>query len=95
MNTESNKPVQDDAGPEVESPDKISPAKALFCGNIIRSLFWPFPRVGADEEETLRMVLDSLDRFLEAREKTFVNGTQAACSQRNSYKVRGTSGCSA
>ena len=49
----------------------VSPAKALFCGDIVRSLFWPFPQVSADEEETLRMVLDSVDRFLEGREKEF------------------------
>lgn len=71
MNTETNKPVQDDAAPEIESPGQISPAKALFCGNIVRSLFWPFPNVSSDEDETLRMVLDSLDRFLEDREKDF------------------------
>ena len=57
--------------PESEAPKNISPAKALFCGNIVRPLFWPFPQVSSDEEETLRMVLDSVDRFLEGREKEF------------------------
>jgi len=49
----------------------ISPAKALFCGNIVRSLFWPFPQVSPDEDETLRMVLDSVDRFLDDKADDF------------------------
>ena len=49
----------------------ISPAKALFCGNIVKSLFWPYPPVSPDEVDTLRIVLDSVDRFLEDKRDDF------------------------
>ena len=49
----------------------ISLAKALFCGNIVKSLFWPYPPVSSDEVDTLRIVLDSVDRFLEDKRDDF------------------------
>jgi len=49
----------------------VSPAKALFCGTIVKPLFWPFPKVSAEEDETLRMVLESVDRFLEDKAEDF------------------------
>jgi len=55
----------------ITSDDNISPAKALFYGNIVKSLIWPFPRIDSEEEETLRMVLDSVDHFLEGRQEEF------------------------
>jgi alkylation response protein AidB-like acyl-CoA dehydrogenase len=42
----------------------ISPAKALFRGEIIQSALWPFPGVKAEQKEMLDMVVDSVDRFL-------------------------------
>lgn len=49
----------------------ISPVKALFCGNIEKSSFWPFPAIDAAESETLGMVVESVDRFLENREQEY------------------------
>ncbi len=55
-----------------EVADKnISPAKALFHGSIVKSLFWPFPEINSETEEMLRMVLDSVDHFLEGRQDEF------------------------
>lgn len=71
MKAETTSPVQHKGESDVPEDADISPAKALFCGNIVRSLFWPFPQVSPDEEETLRMVLDSVDRFLEGKEDDF------------------------
>ncbi|HNP36837.1 MAG TPA: acyl-CoA dehydrogenase family protein [Woeseiaceae bacterium] len=48
-----------------------SPAKALFCGNIEKSGFWPFPEIDNSESETLGMVLESVDRLLENREDDY------------------------
>ena len=49
----------------------LSPAKALFCGDIVRSCFWPFPQFANEEKEMLGMVLDSVDRFLEDKRDDF------------------------
>lgn len=48
-----------------------SPVKTLFCGNIPKSAFWPYPQISADEKETLGMVVESVDRFLDDREDDF------------------------
>ncbi|MDZ4731827.1 MAG: acyl-CoA dehydrogenase family protein [Xanthomonadales bacterium] len=49
----------------------IGPVKALFCGHIEKSCFWPFPNIHANEAETLGMVVKSVDRFLENREQEY------------------------
>ncbi len=49
----------------------ISPVKSLFCGTIEKSCFWPFPGIDASESETLGMIVESVDRFLENREQDF------------------------
>jgi alkylation response protein AidB-like acyl-CoA dehydrogenase len=49
----------------------LSPTKALFCGDIIGSSFWPFPQFADEEKELLGMVLDSVDRFLEDKQNDF------------------------
>jgi acyl-CoA dehydrogenase family member 9 len=54
-----------------ETDRNVSPAKALFYGDIIKSLIWPFPESSPETEEMLQMVLDSVDRFLEGREDEF------------------------
>ncbi|HNP65520.1 MAG TPA: acyl-CoA dehydrogenase family protein [Woeseiaceae bacterium] len=73
-----DEPSRADAGHE----KNISPAKSLFGGNIVKSLFWPFPQVSAEKRETLSMVVDSVDRFLENRRDDFrqwdKNGEQPA-----------------
>lgn len=48
-----------------------SPAKSLFSGIIANSLFWPFPKVGDEKTETLSMVVESVDRFLENKREDF------------------------
>ena len=49
----------------------LSPAKALFCGDILRSRFWPFPEFSDEEKELLGLVTDSIDRFLEDKRDDF------------------------
>src|SRR6516164_2020007 len=39
--------------------------KSLFAGEIHEKLVFPFPQVKKEEEETLRLVLESLRRFAE------------------------------
>lgn len=51
--------------------DRPSPAKALFRGNIERAELWPFPSASAGQDETVAMVLETVDRFLAAREESF------------------------
>ena len=41
-----------------------SAAKSLFLGEIIEENFFPFPDLAEAEQETLRMVVDSVDRFM-------------------------------
>lgn len=43
---------------------EISAAKSLFLGNIVEDNLFPFPQIKAEEAETLRMVLDSIDKFM-------------------------------
>jgi len=57
--------------PEAEPDLGLSPAEALFCGDIIRSCFWPFPQFTDEQKEMLGMVLDSVDRFLEDKRDDF------------------------
>ncbi len=58
-------------GTDTEAISDVSPAKALFYGNIVKPLIWPFPLSNPETEEMLQMVLDSVDRFLEGREDEF------------------------
>jgi alkylation response protein AidB-like acyl-CoA dehydrogenase len=41
-----------------------SPAKGLFLGEFRDSRLFPFPRISAEERETLSMVIESIDRFM-------------------------------
>jgi alkylation response protein AidB-like acyl-CoA dehydrogenase len=54
-----------------ETGQDVSPAKALFYGDIVKSLIWPFPKINPENEEMLQMILESVDRFLEGREEEF------------------------
>lgn len=49
----------------------LSAAKALFLGSILERNLFPFPTIPAAERETLEMVLESIDRFMEGREEEF------------------------
>lgn len=53
-----------------EDPN-LSPAKALFRGEIIQSAFWPFPEIDAEQKEMLDMVVESVDRFLADQQDAF------------------------
>ena len=48
-----------------------SVAKSFFLGHIIEQNLFPFPAVQESETETLRMVLDSIDKFMEGRSEIF------------------------
>ena len=49
----------------------VSPAKALFVGDIVKSSFMPFPAIDANETETLAMVVEAVDRFLQDKQGDF------------------------
>jgi alkylation response protein AidB-like acyl-CoA dehydrogenase len=59
-----------------------SPAKALFMGDIHADGLIPFPRISAQESETLKLVLESIDRFMADKGEDFraydVKGEQPA-----------------
>lgn len=48
-----------------------SPAKSLFLGQIAEDRLFPFPETSEEEQETLALVLDSVDRFLEDKQENF------------------------
>ena len=62
---------QNETSAEAEHDLDISPAKGLFCGEIVQSCFWPFPELTDEQKEMLGMVLDSVDRFLEDKQDDF------------------------
>ncbi len=62
---------QQEINAAAEADLDLSPAKALFCGEIIRPSLWPFPQFANEEKETLSIVLDSVDRFLEEKRDDF------------------------
>jgi acyl-CoA dehydrogenase family member 9 len=57
------------AGSKLEKQGSL--AKSLFLGNILEQNLLPFPSLSADEGETVRMVLDSVDRFMQERRADF------------------------
>ena len=46
-------------------------AKGLFLGEIRDHHLFPFPSIKTDEQETLRMVIESIDRFMAAKDKEY------------------------
>ncbi len=50
---------------------EASPVKALFFGQIEEQHFFPFPKMEEEEAETLRIVLESIDKFLSAHKEDF------------------------
>jgi len=51
----------------------VSPAKNLFLGQIESTWLFPFPQMSVTDQETLSMVLESVDRFLEDKSADFQN----------------------
>lgn len=49
----------------------LSPVKSLFIGNIEEQILFPFPSVKESEKETLAMVIETVDRFLEDKGEKF------------------------
>ncbi|MCL4147438.1 UNVERIFIED_CONTAM: hypothetical protein GTU68_004186 [Idotea baltica] len=50
---------------------KASAAKSLFLGNIVEENIFPFPTIKEDESEMLKMVIDSIDKFMGDKEEIF------------------------
>lgn len=48
-----------------------SVAKAFFLGNIVEENIFPFPTIDQSQAETLRMVLDSLAKFMEDKGEAY------------------------
>lgn len=59
--------------PESKSKLRLdsSPAKLLFLGNILSENLIPFPKIKSEETETLRLVLDSVDKFMQEHEADY------------------------
>lgn len=50
---------------------RLSPAKALFRGEIIQASLWPFPETAPEQKEMLGMVVESVDRFMADQQDNF------------------------
>ncbi len=50
---------------------EASLSKSLFLGNIIEENLSPYPKLEGEERETLQMVLDSVDKFMEPRAEDY------------------------
>lgn len=55
----------------MKPPILESPAKDLFQGEILSNLFFPFPEINQTEQETLRLVIDSVSKFMQEHEHEF------------------------
>ena len=71
MNAETATVTQTDPSPTTANGKDKSPAKALFCGQIVRSALWPFPAMDAEQQEMLGMVVDSVDRLFADTQEDF------------------------
>ena len=49
----------------------LSAAKSLFLGTIVEENFYPFPKIDQEEAETLRIVLESISKFMEGRDEEY------------------------
>ena len=50
---------------------EASIAKSIFLGNFVEENIFPFPKIDGEEAETLRIVLDSIDKFMDGRFEEF------------------------
>ena len=48
-----------------------SPAKSLFLGNILEENIFPYPNIKPVEAETLKMIIESIDRFMEGNTEKY------------------------
>ena len=69
--------------PTTESPDtglllNTSAVKSLFLGHMVQQNLFPYPKIREEERETLEMVLESFDRFLQERKDSFAKWDDAA-----------------
>ncbi len=71
MNDPGNANQADDHQSVAHNDDGPSPAKALFRGEIVRSAIWPYPAPDTTQQETLAMVVESVDRFLADKQDQF------------------------
>ena len=59
---------------------EASAAKSLFLGTILEENISPYPEFGADERETLAMMIDAIDKFMEPKAQSYrefdVSGVQ-------------------
>lgn len=56
---------------ETKIDTKASVAKSLFLGNIIEQNLFPYPKLGEEESDTLKLVLESIDKFMAGRDEEF------------------------
>ena len=49
----------------------LSPGKEYFLGAVLSDALFPFPDVNPNEKETLSMIIESIDRFMEGKEAAF------------------------
>ena len=54
-----------------EGTSHPSPAKALFLGNILEDVIFPYPTIKEEERETIQMVVDSIDKFMSTKDHTY------------------------
>ena len=60
--------MSDDLAQKTKFNQEASVAKSLFLGNIIEENILPYPLIEGDDAETLKLVLESIDKFMESRE---------------------------
>ena len=63
--------MSDDDKPNAVLNQEASVAKSLFLGNIIEENLFPYPFIEGEQSETLKMVIESIDRFMESRGEDF------------------------
>ena len=71
---DSRKALESDVFADVEQSGLLlenSIVKSLFLGQILEQNLFPFPTFAEEEAETLRIVLESIDRFLQEKRKSF------------------------
>jgi alkylation response protein AidB-like acyl-CoA dehydrogenase len=56
---------------ENENRSGLSIAKGLFLGEVRDDVLSPFPVIKPDEQETVRMVIESIDRFMAEKDKEY------------------------
>lgn len=76
MNAEASTAAGQDQQTDGMEHGDLSPAKALFRGEINQPSFWPFPGIDAEQKEMLDMVVDSVDRFLTDTQDKFAQWDQ-------------------